>query len=131
MQKVLGFGGFFFRAQDPGRLAAWYDAVLGVCKTPSDYNQPSWTQERGTTVFEPFPADTDYFHDPEKSFMLNFRVADLDAMVKQLEAAGVVVEVDPEVYPNGRFARFCDPEGNPVAIWQPEDGADAPSASGI
>jgi predicted enzyme related to lactoylglutathione lyase len=52
--------------------------------------------------------------------MLNFRVADLAAMVKQLEAAGVAVEVDPEEYPNGIFARFCDPEGNPVAIWQPK-----------
>jgi glyoxylase I family protein len=46
-------------------------------------------------------------------------VADLDAMIAQLEAAGIAVERDPAVYPNGRFARLRDPEGNPIAIWQP------------
>ena len=70
-------------------------------------------------MFEPFPADTDYFGDPAKQWMLNFRVRDLDLMVAQLRAAGIEVEVDPEKYPNGRFARLEDPEGNPVAIWQP------------
>jgi hypothetical protein len=29
------------------------------------------------------------------------------------------VEVDSEVYPNGRFARLSDPEGNPIQLWQP------------
>ena len=71
-------------------------------------------------MFEPFPADTDYFRDPAKQWMLNFRVRDLDLMVAQLRAAGIEVEVDPVRYPNGRFARLRDPEGNPVAIWQPE-----------
>jgi predicted enzyme related to lactoylglutathione lyase len=50
---------------------------------------------------------------------LNFRVSDLDAMVSQLRAAGVEVEADPEVYPNGRFASLRDPEGNPLQLWQP------------
>jgi predicted enzyme related to lactoylglutathione lyase len=51
--------------------------------------------------------------------MLNFRVRDLGAMVAQLEAAGISVRVDPEVYPYGRFARLHDPEGNPVELWEP------------
>jgi glyoxylase I family protein len=120
MEKVLGFGGFFFRARDPEALAKWYNDLLGVRQTAPDYGHAYWIQERGPTVFEPFPEDTDYFGDPRNRFMLNFRVADLAAMVKQLEAAGVAVEVDPQEYPNGIFARFCDPEGNPVAIWQPK-----------
>ena len=52
--------------------------------------------------------------------MLDFRVKDLDAMVAQLRAAGVVVKVDPATYPNGRFARLHDPEGNPVELWEPK-----------
>jgi glyoxylase I family protein len=52
--------------------------------------------------------------------MVNFRVHDLDAMVAQLRSSGVSVEVDPQRYPNGRFARLNDPEGNPIALWQPE-----------
>lgn len=125
MERVTGIGGFFFRAADPAALAKWYDANLGVDLTPDDYDSPCWRQEEGTTVFEPFPADTRYFGDPAKSWMLNFRVRDLDLMVAQLRAAGVDVEVDAKSYPNGRFARLKDPEGNPVAIWQPK-GRDAP-----
>jgi predicted enzyme related to lactoylglutathione lyase len=50
--------------------------------------------------------------------MINFRVRDLDAMVSQLRRAGIDVQVDPESYPNGRFARLKDPEGNPVQLWE-------------
>jgi predicted enzyme related to lactoylglutathione lyase len=58
--------------------------------------------------------------------MVNFRVRDLDAMVRQLRAEGVAVEVDPEPYPNGRFARVHDPEGNPVELWEPQEVHVAP-----
>ena len=36
---------------------------------------------------------------------------DLDAMVAQLRGAGILVEVDQQRYPNGRFARTigCHP----------------------
>lgn len=50
--------------------------------------------------------------------MINFRVRDLDAMVAQLQATGIEVDVDPNEYPNGRFARLEDPEGNPIQLWQ-------------
>ena len=120
MEKVLGFGGFFFRSRDPKALAQWYHDVLGVRRTPSDYAHAYWVQERGPTVFQPFPHTTEYFGNPANAFMLNFRVPSLAAMIAQLEAAGVEVEVDPQEHPNGIFARFQDPEGNPVAIWQPK-----------
>ena len=67
----------------------------------------------------PFPAETSYFGDMKNSWMVNFRVRDLDAMVAQLRAANVVVEMDLKQYPNGRFARLYDPEGNPIELWQP------------
>jgi predicted enzyme related to lactoylglutathione lyase len=51
--------------------------------------------------------------------MVNFRVRDLAAMVAQLRASGIAVKVDPESYPNGRFARLTDPEGNPIELWEP------------
>ena len=53
--------------------------------------------------------------------MINFRVPDLDAMVAQLKRGGIAVEVAPETYPNGRFARPQDPEGNPIQLWEPKD----------
>jgi glyoxylase I family protein len=57
--------------------------------------------------------------------MINFRVRDLTAKVTQLRAARLELTIDPETYPNGRFARVHDPEGNPVELWEPQ-GRDAP-----
>ncbi len=129
MERITGIGGFFFRAQDPSGLAAWYDQHFGVMQVPDSYEGGSWWQETGPTVFAPFDADTDYFGKPSQMWMINFRVRDLDAMVDQLRAANIVVEVDPEIYPNGRFARTHDPEGNPIQLWQ-ADGTDAHRPSG-
>ena len=71
-------------------------------------------------MFEPFPADTTDFGRADRAFMLNFRVRNLRAMVAQLRAAGIDVDVDPQTYPNGQFARLTDPEGNPIQLWQPQ-----------
>ena len=121
--EVTGFGGFFFRAEDPSRLAQWYEENLGVDRTPTTYEESPWMQEAGPTVFGPFAADTTYFS-TDKSFMLNFRTQDLDALVEHLRNNGNAVDVDPEVYPNGRFARVHDPEGNPIQLWQPSAASD-------
>jgi glyoxylase I family protein len=120
MEKVNGIGGLFFRAKDPAALAKWYRDHLGVSPVPSSSGEQPWQQEAGPTAFAPFKNDTDYFGDGNKAWMVNFRVADLDAMVVQLRAAEIEVKVDPESYPDyGRFARLYDPEGNPVELWEP------------
>lgn len=118
-ETVTGIGGFFFRARDTAALTQWYDEHLGVTQVPSTYEQMPWAQEAGPTVFAPFREDTTYFGAPEQVWMINFRVRNLDALVAQLRAAGIEVEVDPEAYPNGRFARLNDPEGNPIQLWEP------------
>jgi glyoxylase I family protein len=120
MHAVTGIGGFFFRSTNPEALAKWYFENLGVSPAPSDYAIQPWQQQAGPTVFAPFPADTDYFGDATKTWMINFRVRDLDALVATLRARDIEVKVDPETYPNGRFARLRDPEGNPVELWEPK-----------
>lgn len=119
MEKVAGIGGLFFRAHDPKALGQWYLEHLGIALTPTKIDSPVWKQEAGVTVFSPFPEKSGYFGDPEKVWMVNFRVHDLDKMAAQLRAAGIEVKVDPQSYPNGRFARLHDPEGNPIELWQP------------
>ena len=120
MERVTGIGGFFFKATDPKALAAWYEQHLGVTRTPTSYDAQPWEQEKGVTVFGPFPATTKYFGRPDQQWMINFRVRDLDAMAAQLTRAGIKVEVDPQTYPNGRFALTHDPEGNPIQLWEPK-----------
>ena len=121
MERALGIGGVFLRSRDPRALARWYAEHLGIPAMVEGESESTWWTDAGATVFAPFPADTDYFGRPEQGWMVNFRVRDLDAMVRQLQAAGIEVKVDPETYPNGRFARLHDPEGNPIELWQPAD----------
>lgn len=113
MAKVLGIGGFFFRARDKAALAAWYETHLGVAEM--------WSQEAGMTIFAPFKETTDYFP-ADKQWMINFRVDDLDGMIAQLRDADIAVETRPEEWDTpetGRFARIHDPEGNQIELWEP------------
>ena len=121
MGRVTGIGGFFFRAKDPDALKQWYLDMLGIQLTPSNYDDPPWRTAAGTTVFELFPEDTEYFGDSSVGWMINFRVDDLDAIVNRLREAGTKVEYEGggEPFPNGRFAKCHDPEGNAIQLWQP------------
>ena len=121
MEKVLGIGGIFFRARDPQQLSRWYTDNLGI-----DILDAVWHQQPGPTVLAPFEHDTDYFGRPEQQWMINFRVANLEAMISQLRERGIAVETRAEWDSQiGRFARIHDPEGNPIELWEP-----APAAAG-
>jgi predicted enzyme related to lactoylglutathione lyase len=112
--KVTGIGGVFFRAKDPEALTDWYKKQLGI-------NGFDWVQQKGQTVFAPFPADTDYFGSASQNFMLNFRVDDLDGLLMQLRANNVKIVKDVEEQSGvGRFASIEDPEGNRIELWQPQ-----------
>jgi glyoxylase I family protein len=104
---------------DSSTPGVWYQQHLGISLTPSSYEDSVWQQEAGPTVFDPQPETSDLFRGTDKVWMLNFRVRDLDKMAAQLRAAGIAVEIDPQSYPNGRFASLHDPERNPIQFWQP------------
>lgn len=119
MERVTGIGGVFFRARDPNALARWYTETLGI-DSYSDVEDRTWWQEEGPTVFSPFAEDTDYFGRRDQQAMMNFRVADLDAMLAQLRDAGAPVDERVEELPGiGRFGWASDPEGNRFELWQP------------
>ncbi|HEY3674610.1 MAG TPA: VOC family protein [Candidatus Tumulicola sp.] len=116
MERVTGIGGLFFRSSDPAGSARWYSEHLGI-NAGGEGESDVWQQAAGPTVFAPFAKDTEYF--PERnSWMLNLRVANLDAMVAQLRNAGINVEITFEDDNVGRFARLSDPDGNPIELWE-------------
>lgn len=119
MERVTGIGGFFFRALDPDFLTRWYSENLGVTPPPTTYDEDPWLQTAGPTIFTAMPGNSDVFGGPDQSWSINFRVANLDAMAAQLEAAGIAVTVHADTYPNGRFAELRDPEGNGIQLWEP------------
>jgi predicted enzyme related to lactoylglutathione lyase len=116
-ERVHGVGGLFVRADDPDTLRQWYADVLGVIDSPDGV----WHQPAGPTVFAAFSRASEYFP-LQQQCMVNFRVANLDAMLGQLEAANVQVLGTGDQPGVGRFAWIADPEGNRVELWEPNTG---------
>jgi glyoxylase I family protein len=112
--KVTGIGGVMFRAEDPEALSAWYKKHLGIDKL-------KWEQQAGPTAFAPSAKGTEYFGNMSQQFMLNFRVDDLDGLLKELKADDVKIAKDAEEYEGlGRFASIEDLEGNRIELWEPQ-----------
>ena len=125
--RVTGIGGGFFKARDPLALAAWYHEQLGVEVAPGQTHAifsagPEGRDGTGApleSVWSAFPADTTYFGAGPAGWMVNYRVADLDAMLEQLRAAGGWVSEQVEASDFGRFAWAADPEGTRFELWEP------------
>jgi len=108
MERVLGIGGFFFRAKDPKKLAGWYEANLGVPSMPNN-----WRTSAGTTVLAPFKEDTSYFGDRRFQWMNQLPCPRPRQDGRPASRTSHHGRIGLSVYPNGRFARLSDPEGNP------------------
>lgn len=124
--RVTGVGGVFFKARDPVALAAWYREQLGIDVADGQtFGMFTSTSEEGEgnapadTVWAVHPADTKYFGDGPAGWMVNYRVANLDAMLQQLRAAGGWVSDRIEASDFGRFAWATDPEGTRFELWEP------------
>ncbi len=112
--KVTGIGGIMFRAKDPEVLSAWYKKHLGI-------DRLTWEQQAGPTVFAPTADGTEDFGNKSQQFIVNFRVDDLDGMLKELRADNVKITKEAEDYEGvGRFGWIEDPEGNRIELWQPQ-----------
>ena len=120
MEQILGIGGVFFKARDPKALAEWYRQHLGVTVEAGQTYAPLKAAKGDTTVWATFASDTTYFGQGPQSFMVNYRVKNLDAMLAQLRAAGAEVDEKIEDYDYGRFGWATDPEGNRFELWQPK-----------
>ncbi|MFN8111427.1 MAG: VOC family protein [Thermoleophilia bacterium] len=122
MERVTGIGGVFQRARNGEALRAWYAQHLGVDITEWGGAQFAWTPG-GSTTWAVFDYDTQHFGRPDQAFMVNFRVADLDAMLAQLRAAGAEVIDAPLESEHGRFGWAVDPEGTRFELWEPSPGS--------
>ena len=125
MRRVTGIGGIFFKANDPKALGEWYRRHLGIDVGEWGGAAFRWgTPENpsGTTIWSPFAADTTYFAPGSASFMVNYRVEDLHAMLAALREEGCNVEDRVEESEYGKFGWVIDPEGNKVELWEPPEG---------
>ncbi|UOK42992.1 MULTISPECIES: VOC family protein [Flavobacterium] len=125
IKRVTGLGGFFFKCDDSNATKDWYKNHLGI---PVDqYGWTFWWKDREgndcSTQWSPFPAETKYFEPSQKQFMMNFRVDNLEELLKVLKEEGVTIVDEMESYDYGKFGLILDPEGNKIELWEPEDEA--------
>ncbi len=122
MKKVIGIGGVFFKAKDPVKMREWYKTHLGF--DTNDYGatfefvQDEAANTKATTQWSPFEESTDYFEPSKKDFMINYRVADLEALLVELTKEGVTIVDEIESYPYGKFLHIMDLEGNKIELWE-------------
>ncbi len=128
MKRVTGIGGIFFKSKDPKALAEWYRVHLGVNieewgGAVFRWVSPDNPSGVGTTVWSLFKADTRHFEPSQAPFMVNYRVADLHALLAALRSEGCnVVDKVEESEEFGKFGWVVDPEGNKLELWQPPAG---------
>jgi len=127
MKRVTGIGGIFFHARDPAVLHAWYREHLGIAVQDWGGAAFTWTDAEGkptggTTIWSVGAAGAEGFAPSKAPFMINYRVADLHALLKALREEGcdVLDKVDESEY--GKFGWVIDPEGHKVELWEPPPG---------
>jgi len=125
MKKVTGIGGIFFKCKDPNKINEWYKTHLGL-----DTNQYGasfeWLQQedpskKGLTQWSPAAETSNYFNPSTKEFMINYRVENIEALVTQLKAEGVIVLDEIEAFDYGKFVHIMDIEGNKIELWEPAE----------
>jgi len=86
-----------------------------------------WPEDRaagkGLTVWQVAEKDSQWFSPSDSSFMVNYRVDNLDELLEQLRAGGVEIVQGPDSDESGKFAWIMDPDGNKVELWEPKAGA--------
>jgi predicted enzyme related to lactoylglutathione lyase len=127
VKRVTGIGGIFFKAKDAPALREWYKRHLAIDVQEWGGAAFTWTDSDGTptggmTIWSVAPENGSQFAPSSASFMINYRVEDLHAVVSALRAEGcnVLDKIDESEY--GKFAWVIDPEGNKVELWQPPAG---------
>jgi catechol 2,3-dioxygenase-like lactoylglutathione lyase family enzyme len=92
-------------------LEEWGGAIL---KWPEDR-----AEDRGLTVWHVAERESKWFSPSTSSFIINYRVDDLTALLAQLASNGVEIIKGPDSEENGKFAWIMDPDGNKVELWEP------------
>lgn len=128
MKRVTGIGGVFFQAEDPELLQAWYKKHLGIDVQPWGGTSFGWVDAQGQptggeTAWLIEDKASRHFVPSKASFMVNYRVEDLYALLKALREEGCQVLDSIEDSEYGVFGWVVDPEGNKVELWQPPTGS--------
>ena len=127
MASVQGIGGIFIDSQDAGRLAGWYQDVLGIAMEAhpdgTGYYRVFATRDAESAILRWNPVFAinqakEQLAEQGRGFMLNLRVDDLYAFLDQLRTRGVAVEEQILEWERGKHAWIRDLDGNRIELYQ-------------
>jgi predicted enzyme related to lactoylglutathione lyase len=125
LKRVTGIGGIFFKCKDPKQMRAWYQKHLGLNTNAYgavfEWRQGADSSKKGFLQWSPFNEKTKYFAPSTKDYMINYRVANLTALVAALIEEGVTLTDTIETFEYGKFVHILDAEGNKLELWEPND----------
>ncbi len=125
LKRVTGIGGIFFKCKDPKSMRAWYQEHLGLNTNQYgavfEWYQGADSTKKAFSQWSPFKETTKYFEPSTKEFMINYRVANLEALVIELKKEGVTLCDTMETAEYGKFVHLLDIEGNKIELWEPND----------
>jgi predicted enzyme related to lactoylglutathione lyase len=125
MKRVTGIGGIFFKCKDPKKMREWYNTHLGLNTNPYgavfEWRQAADSSKKGFSQWSPFGEKTKYFEPSTKDFMINYRVENLEGLVKELKKEEVTITDTIAKYDYGKFVHIMDIEGNKIELWEPND----------
>ena len=121
--RILGIGGIFFKSANQQQMKEWYAQHLGLADSGHGVMLP-WREadnpeNEQMTIWSIFSADTKYLEPSTASFMVNYIVDDMDALLDRLAKDGVRIDPKRQDESYGRFAWIYDPDGNKIELWQP------------
>lgn len=123
--KVTGIGGIFFRSKNPKATNEWYGKNLGLTLneygSTFEFRNANKPDEINYLQWSTFEENTKYFDPSEKEFMINYRVQNIEGLVKKLKENGVTIVDEIEEFEYGKFIHIMDPEGNKIELWEPVD----------
>ena len=123
--KVTGIGGIFFVSKNPKETREWYGKNLGLAiddyGSPFEFRNAIRPDEINYLRWSPFENGSDYFAPSEKEFMINYRVQNIEGLVKKLKENGVTIVDKIETFDYGKFVHIMDLDGNKIELWEPVD----------
>ncbi|MFD2697171.1 VOC family protein [Mesonia sediminis] len=123
--KVTGIGGIFFFSENPEKTKEWYAQHLGLkvnqWGSSFEFRNANRPDEINYLQWSPFQKGSEYFDPSKKEFMINYRVQNIEALIKKLKADGVQVLDEIASYDYGKFVHIMDAEGNKIELWEPVD----------
>jgi len=123
--RVTGIGGIFFYSKNSKETNEWYGKNLGLAidqwGSPFEFRNANRPEEINYLRWSPFSEKSDYFKPSDKQFMINYRVHNMEELVKKLRDNGVTIVDDIQEFEYGKFIHIMDNEGNKIELWEPVD----------